>query len=273
LCLKRSLVTLLFLLLTTGLTAQTLRAPAAAAFTFLTAYSKTPDAASFSANQASLANARLFSAALYTERRFGLAELSYYKLSAALPLKESNFGVTGSYLGSAEMKEMGASIAYGRKLTEAILIGAQFNYYSIGVQGYENASAATFEGGILIKITEQVFGGFHLYNPTGARLNKSDEHKLPPVYKAGIGYQPSDKFLVSAEIEKMNNEPVSVAAGAQYTFDKVLLARAGFNSATSNFYLGAGVLFGALKLDVVAAVHAQLGLTPGLQLIYNATEK
>ncbi len=270
---KKIAVCLLYLLFTIVLAAQTTRSSVAAAYTLLGAYSKSADAFSFGANQASLANSNVFSAGIYAEHRFMLSELAFYKLATALPAKSGNFGLSSTYFGSAENNEIQVGLAYGRKLSTAISVGAQFNYYTVQVAGYGQSSTINFEAGFLLQITEQLYSGFHVYNPTGSKLNKVDEERLPSIYKAGIGYQPSEKFFVSAEIEKTEDAIIGLTAGAQYAFDKVLVARVGFTSATSGYYFGGGVLFGNLRLDVVASVHPKLGITPGLLLIYNAKEK
>jgi hypothetical protein len=59
----------------------------------------------------------------------------------------------------------------------------------------------------------------------------------------------------------------------QYAFEKKLFAKMGIASATSTFYLGAGFIWNGLRIDVSAALHPALGITPGMLLIYNSPEK
>jgi hypothetical protein len=88
-----------------------------------------------------------------------------------------------------------------------------------------------------------------------------------------LGYDASDKFLVSAEIEKEEDQPVNVNAGMQYKFLTQLLARIGISSATSSAWLGIGFKLKSFRLDLTAGYHPQLGITPGLLLEFNFNSK
>ena len=59
----------------------------------------------------------------------------------------------------------------------------------------------------------------------------------------------------------------------QYSFDEKLFARAGFTSAASSYFLGLGVMLKNFRLDATASVHPQLGITPGLLLLFKGSEK
>jgi hypothetical protein len=51
------------------------------------------------------------------------------------------------------------------------------------------------------------------------------------------------------------------------------MARAGIAANTSNLYAGVGLFLKTFRIDVVASYHPQLGITPGLLLIYNSSKK
>lgn len=253
---------------------QSVRIPVSSIYTRLSAYSiSSIDAFSFVSNQAALANMHDFTVGVFGERRFMLQDLALYQMALAVPIKWGQFGVTGNYFGGIDNKETSIGLAYGRKLTDNLDVGAQFNYYTFQINGYGSASSINFEAGFLFHITPQFHFGIHTYNPTGSNLGKDGTEKLPAIYTAGIGYETSDKFLISGEIQKQENEPINVNAGLQYSFKKQLFARVGMNSSASTYYLGVGVLLKSFRLDVTASVHPQLGISPGLMLIYKGVEK
>jgi hypothetical protein len=66
---------------------------------------------------------------------------------------------------------------------------------------------------------------------------------------------------------------VNVNAGIQYKFLPQFMARAGIATNTSNVYAGVGLFLKTFRLDVVASYHPQLGITPGLMLVYNFSKK
>src|SRR5450432_1180503 len=86
--------------------AQVLRRPVAAAYTGLGAYSLNhADVFSFTANQASLAQLKNSSAAVYGERRFLLSELNNYTAVIGLTTHSGNFGLKANYAGFSDYNE------------------------------------------------------------------------------------------------------------------------------------------------------------------------
>ena len=231
------------------------------------------DVFSFSANQASLARHSTFSAGVFSERRFMLDQLSLFSASIALPTNSGNFGLQLHRFGNANYGDMHAGLAYARKLNDFLDLGLQFNYYMINVAGYGNAGTVNFDAAAIFHFTEQFHGGIHVHNPTSSKVGKSKEESLPAVYNAGFGFNASESFFVVAEIEKTENLPVSVNASLQYKFADRFLARGGIVSGTSTWFLGIGFMFKNYRVDATASVHPQLGVSPGLLLIYTKPAK
>lgn len=257
-----------------GAKAQTIRTPVAAPFLRVNTYSKEhANAFSFTANQAALASINNFSAGLYSERRFMLKELSFYSAAVAMPTSSGNFGLQGNYFGYASSNETGLGLAYGRSLGDKVAIGVQFNYYSYKIAGYGSASSVNAEGGVLLHLTDALSAGLHVYNPTGIGIGKSKEEKLPAIFSVGFGYDVSKKFFIGAEAEKIEDQPLNVNVGAHYYFDAKLFASAGMASAASSYYFGFGVAWQTMQLNAVASFHPQLGVTPGLMLVFCPSKK
>jgi hypothetical protein len=249
---------------------QTLRHPIAANYIGIGPYSTTnADVFSFTANQASLATIKSVSIGVYGERRFMLNELNLYNAAFTLPTHSGNFGLKAGYYGFAAYNETQAGLAYARSLSSKIDIGVQFNYNGIKVAGYGSAAAITFEAGMIMHLTDKLNAGVHINNPTTAKYNKGGNEKLPFVYSAGLGYEASQKFFVSAEMEKEENQPVNIKAGIQYKFIQQLLARAAISTATSSASLAIGISIRSFRIEVITSYHPQLGITPGLLLLFN----
>lgn len=231
------------------------------------------DVFSFSANQANLASISSFSAGVFSERRFMLNELSLFSAAVGLPTTSGNFGLQLHRFGNTSYNEMQAGLAYGRKLNDFVDLGVQFNYYTLNVAGYGKAGTVNFDAAAIFHFTDQLHGGIHVYNPVSSKFGKSKEERLPAVYNAGIGFNASENFFVSAEIEKIEDRPISVNANMQYKFADRFLARGGIVSATSVWFFGAGFIFKNYRVDAIASVHPQLGVSPGLLLIYTKPAK
>ncbi len=268
----KKIILLSFLVLTTVyLTAQTLRRPVAAGYTGLGAYSLNQvDVFSFTANQASLAQLKNSAAGVYGERKFLLSELNNYTAALGFTTNSGNFGLKVNYSGFADYNETELGLAYGRKLGSKIDIGAQINYNAIRITaGYGNASAISFELGTILHVTDKLNTGLYINSPVGGKFGKEQQEKLSSVYGFGIGYEASEKFFISAEIEKEEEQPVNVNAGFQYKFIQQLLVRAGVSSATSAAWLGVGLIIKSFRVDVTTSYHPQLGITPGVLMLFN----
>ncbi len=259
----------LFLHLNAG--AQTLRRPIAASYTGLIAYSRDHvDVFSFTANPASLAQLKNASVGVYGERRFLLKELALYTAAIGLPTRSGNFGWKAGYYGFSDYNETQLGLAYARKLGEKADAGLQFNYNGISMAGgYGNAAAMSVALGVVLHISEKLQVGIHAADPMGGKFGKDHQERLSSVYSFGAGYDASEKFFISLEIEKEEDRPVNVNAGMQYQFVPRLWVRAGIATATSSEWIGLGLMTGSFRVDVVTSFHPQLGITPGLLLLFD----
>ena len=253
---------------------QTVRDPVSASYIGLGAYSNNdPDVFSFHTNQAALAKIKMLSAGIYGEKRFLLNELGLYNAAVALPTSSGNFGLDARYYGFSDYNESQLGLAYGRNLGAKVDVGVQFNYYNVRIAGYGNAAAINFEIGTIFHLADNLDAGMHVYNPLSSSLGKNDEEKLASRYSMGIGYDASEKFFISIEIEKEEDKPVNVNTGLQYKFLPQLLARIGISTATSSIYFGIGFGLRSMRFDVTASYHPQLGITPGLLLVFSPAPK
>jgi hypothetical protein len=253
---------------------QAIRQPVAARYIGLGAYSLDHgDAFSFTSNQAALAQIKNTAAGVYGEKRFLLSSTNFYSAVVVMPTKQGNFGLQADYFGFKNYNESQVGIAYARSLGSKLDIGIKFNYYGFHIPGYGNASAINFEMGAIAHLSEKLHIGIHAYNPVGGKLSNTDNEKLSSIYKFGIGYEASEKFIISTEIIKEEDQPVNVTAGFEYNFMKQFFVRAGTSTETTNSYVGAGISWKSFRLDITGGYHPQLGFTPGLLLILNFNKR
>lgn len=273
---RKHLFVSLLLLFSVCTAAQVLRRPLAGVYAGLSAYSALhTDILSLDGNLASLAKLKHASAAVYGERRFLLSELSQCRLVAGIPTRSGNFALKTNYAGFSEMNEMQTSLVCARKLGRLIDAGIQFSYYRLQVAGYGSASAVNAELGIIMHITDKLQGGIQLAVPAGGRYGIHKQEKIPVLNSFGLGYDVSEKVLISAEIQKEENQPVNVNAGILYKCMPRLQLRAGLSSATSSVWGGAGLILQNFRTDITCSYHPQLGITPGMALLFhfNSTAK
>ena len=94
-----------------------------------------------------------------------------------------------------------------------------------------------------------------------------------PVYKAGLGYDLSASFFTGVEVIKEQGGSTGIHASMQYKPITDFFARAGIVSSSNTWYAGIGYLFKELRLDVTVSMHRQLGISPGILLLYQANKK
>ena len=253
--------------------AQSLRYPQAAPYIGQGAYSyHFVDVFSCMANQAALARLPAAGGGVYAEKRFLQEKLNSYSAIIAMPAKLGGWGITAHYLGSGEYNESQVGIGYGKKLGQVDL-GVQFNYAMMRAAGYGSDGTVTVEIGTLWHITEKVHAGIHVYNPSGGKYGKQEQEKMAWVYKIGGGYEASEKLLVSADIVKQEDKPVNVQAGIQYALHNKFFLRAGIATAATTPWLSAGWAWKNIRADITGSYHPQLGLTPGLMLLFNTQKE
>jgi hypothetical protein len=267
------LVLLLFVINAKG---QVAVQPVAARYLSLAAYSTLHnDAFGGRANAASLANLNRGGIGAYGERRFMLDQLNMYSIAAALPTQSGNFGLSGSYFGFSQSNQTQLNLSYGRKVTETVDIGASFHYHALSQAGiYGSSSAITGSLGMLLHLSDKIIAGVNAYNPFRASWSKLDgEERLPSRYTFGMGYDASENFYMSVEIEKEEGLPVNVNLGMHYQFIPQFFVRGGIATQTSSYFAGLGFDLEQFRLDVATSFHPQLGLSPGVLLMYNFKKK
>ncbi|MCC6289189.1 MAG: hypothetical protein IT249_15020 [Chitinophagaceae bacterium] len=248
---------------------QNSRSPIVAWYTSSGAYSKNfSDVFSINNNIAALATVKNFSAAVYGEKRFMLSALGLYSAVLATSTSSGNFSLSANYYGYAAYNESEISIGYGRKLSDKVDIGVKFNYFSLLIPSYGKAAAFNFDAGAVFHITEQLHSGINIYNPLSSKLGKHTAEKLMPVYKAGLGYDFSASFFTGVEVIKEQGGATGIHASFQYKPITQIFARAGIVTSNHLWYAGIGYLFKDLRVDITVSMHQQLGISPGILLLY-----
>ena len=252
---------------------QSVRYPVASRYAGMGAYSLNfVDPLSVLSNPAALANIQSVSAGICGEQRFLLEELGLYSVSLCIPVSFGGVGFSTQYFGYEEFNETQIGLSYGKSLGK-IDIGIQINLHTMKISGYGNDMLVNFEAGAIFHINEQLYAGFHVYNPSGSKFGKDHTEKLSSAYSSGFGYEPSEKVFVSAQIIKEEDKPLTINAGMQYVFEKKFFARLGLYTETTNLYFGIGLKWNVFRVDVTASYHPQLGFTPGVLLIFEGKRK
>lgn len=221
-------------------------------------------------NPAGLAYLNDFSAGTFYQSRFLVPGLANKTLTIATPSKLGSFGIMANSFGMKNYAENKFAISYARDFASTIAFGVQLNYLNTVIgDGYGKAGAIAAEAGLQAKITNSLSIGAHLFNPTRTRISNNSNERIPSIYKIGLRYDFSEKFLVCVEGEKNSAIRKGVyKAGLQYNFYKSFYLRTGFSSNPTLSSFGIGMDLKGIAADIAMSYHSVLGVSSGLSLSY-----
>ena len=219
-------------------------------------------------NQAGLAYTEDWSAAVFGQQHFLLSEIQSAGAAAAIATGSGTFGFSANYLGLDAYREQKIGLAYGRQLTDGLALGAQFLLLNTNIENYGSRSLFTFEAGVLADLLPQVSIGFHIFSPIRVEWLEGD--RVPTIFSLGVGYHPSGKLLITAEVEKDIEYDARFRAGVEYRIIEQLQLRTGIATKPTNIHFGLGFrLAEKLQLDAAVRYHQVLGYTPGVGISLN----
>jgi|LakMenEpi03Aug12_release.lakeMendotaPanAssembly.Ray.scaffolds.fasta_scaffold01244_3 hypothetical protein len=234
----------------------------------LTAYSDYQvDMNSFTANQAVLAKKVRPGISVTGERRYMLDENSVYTATGVLSTPLGGFGFQLSHTGGSLYRQDAFGLAYAHELGK-LALGVQFNFTTEGFKGYQSVNSLNAEFALLMPINKDLHTGIQIINPTDFFKRGMKSIRPTSLFQWGIGYDLSEQFYVGAALIKSPYRSVHLLTNFQYQFGKKFIAKAGLQSETGSLLAGAGLVWGNLRLDLTVNQHPQLGISPGMNLMY-----
>lgn len=228
-----------------------------------------PDSWSIHNNQAGMAFYNRPVAAFYYENSFLLKELGYQAAAFTLPTRYGVFGGNVAYTGDAVYNEANAGIAYSRAFGNHFAAGIQLDYLHTGLSNeYGSSGLATFEAGILAKLTSNLTFGAHVFNPLSRKVSAHCDERIPAIMRAGFTYTFSEALLLSAEVSKNSLQPIQFMAGTEYRFFKKGFARIGLATNPFKYTFGFGLEIKNFTFDISSSIHEVLGYSPQVSLQY-----
>jgi hypothetical protein len=253
--------------------AQTVHYPPHSNSIGLGAYSKNfADVFSCTSNPAALGWLSSGGIGVFTEQKFLLEALKFYTIASSIPLSNGGIGINAKYNTAGAYKESQFGLAYGKSLG-TVAVGAQFNYSAIQIAGYGKEAVFYFDVGTLWQLSEKLFTGFRISNPTGARFGQNKEEKLALSCSFGLGYEVSKAVFINSEIIKEEDRSPTIVLSLYYSLDDRFFLRAGIATATTSPWIGAGLSWKKMRVDITSSYHPQLGISPGISLIFSGKQK
>jgi hypothetical protein len=249
--------------------------PSVATVDFISAancYSKNfVDVFSIVANPACIPTLKNFQIGVRVQRRFSLAELDQYTICISTPSKFGAFALQVNYHGSAAYHETQPGVAFAKSLGN-VLLGIQFNYSSTTIAGYGSKAKLITEIGTVWHLSDRLHTGFQVQRSISLQQQYA-ETSSAYTFSTGIGYEVSSFVFLGFSVLKEDQRDAVCCVGMHYQFAQQFFARVGINARTAEPSFSAGWKWNRLRIELTSAYHFQLGLSPGLMLIYQPVEK
>jgi hypothetical protein len=219
-------------------------------------------------NQAALAYIPVVTVGASTERRFLLKAMSTHNAALALPVSNGGFGLHLAQSGYAGFRQQAIGLAYGRKLGERFSVGMQLDYLSKVLPGYFAARAVVFELGCLMHLNDKLHAGIHAFNPAGSSLQGPYKEQLPVIYRAGLGYEISPVFVLSAAVTQQTDAAAVTKVMCEYHLVRQLSVQLGICTDPQLNSAAVGITLRQLYILLSATHHPQLGITPATAVVW-----
>jgi hypothetical protein len=202
------------------------------------------------------------------DNRFSMAGFNTVTAGMVAPSKYGLVGgLTISQFGSEQYRETNFSIGLSHKISN-VSIGLRANYFQMAIEGLGTRRLFAFEFGGVMKLTETIWIGAHIYNFNQAKVADFQDERLPVVMKTGISYRPTEKLIINLETEKDINFPQTFKAGLEYRIVPSFALRTGISTKPFISSYGFSFNFYAFELLYALNTHPQLLSSHHLALVY-----
>ena len=187
------------------------------------------------------------------------------------PTKWVNSGIGFFRFGDALYSESKISIAVGNKIGISSL-SVRGNYNQYRAEGFGTSTAFSLDVGSITQLTQQISIGLYITNITQASFTSSAAERLPTRLVAGFGYTPSEKILLTSEIEKDLDFPIMWRTGFEMGIYKSVFFRTGYTINPNAGFFGLGIKKKNLKIDYALRYQNLLGVSHQASASYTIPE-
>jgi hypothetical protein len=222
-------------------------------------------------NQAGLGFYPELTFGFHHENRFVVPQYNLHSMGLTIPTGTGTIGMSYSYFGYSRYHESKIGLALGKSFHDRIAVGLQLDYLSTYIDD-ELGSSGTLavEAGIMAEPVDNLLLGFHVFNPTGSRIQKMKDERIPMIMRLGLGYKFGEQLFVGIETEKdLEVGGPAYKLGVEYHLIEYIYARGGIRvleNVDHSFGLGFKLL--NFRADIAFSYHQILGYTPYFSLIY-----
>lgn len=169
----------------------------------------------------------------------------------------------GDDLYNEHLLSLGAAHTFG-----LASLGLKLNYIQYRAQGLETQTALSVSFGGIAQLTPKLLFGAHIVNINQPVIHTDTGERIPTSLYAGISFKPSDKLILSGEIEKDLQHAATVKSGMEYRFYEKVFFRTGFNLHPEAGFFGVGFHVRKLEIDYALQLRHAAGFSHQATVLY-----
>lgn len=222
-------------------------------------------------NQAGLGFYPHLAAGIHHENRFVLPEFSLHAIGMTIPTGRGTLGFSGHYFGYQAYHESKIGLAFGKAFGERFAVGLQLDYLNTWFDNeLRNSGTLAIEAGIMAEPADNLWIGFHIFNPTGATIPEMGREKVPVILRMGLAYHFDERLFLGLETEKDLDwgEPM-YKLGLEYRLIEYIYARLGIMLQEDvEHSFGIGFNLAGFHASLAFSYRQLVGYTPYFSLLY-----
>lgn len=210
--------------------------------------------------------------ALQTTRLYLMPEFSVYSLTSVYPTPAGSFGAGLTHTGWNAYSANRFYVAYGRQVSPALSVGSGFQLEQQRIAGLSRS--VTWAGilGCNLQLNQQFSGQFML-SGNQTVLARSATSPVNWKWGAGLDCRFSEQSIFSFSVWQEPNQQPLVTGTFYYQFNQVAAAWLGLETATRQWYAGAGWQKHSMRLSFSVSRHQPLGWSPEIQVLFSGKIK
>lgn len=207
-----------------------------------------------------------YSVSFFGVRYFGLSEITDMAFSGSYPTKFGVLGAGAHRYGDDLFNENRLRLGYKNSFS-GFHFGVILNYNHVAMGGgYGSAGALGIDVGLAASILSTLWIGAKATNINQPAYGSLNNEKLPRELSIGLSYQLSDRALVTTDVVKDVQFPISYCGGIEVSVIEKLVGRAGITTEPLTFSggIGYGRDFWAVNIAVQRHENRVLGYSPAI---------
>jgi hypothetical protein len=145
-------------------------------------------------------------------------------------------------------------------------LGLKVNYIQYQTEGFGTKGVVSVNFGGIAQLTPILAVGAYITNINQPNLN--DFEKLPTRLAAGISLTPTEKIIITTELEKDLEYEPTWKAGMEYKFHSKFSARTGYNLNPNTAFFGLGFKTNKFNIDYALQHNVLVNLSHQASITY-----